>query len=56
MKLMLLTTGSRAGIFKQLPAAGLPDFSRSKQIKTGKIYKIDTKYTKRPHIIPHGQK
>jgi hypothetical protein len=28
--------------------SGLPDFSWSKHIKTGKIYQMTTTYTKRP--------
>jgi hypothetical protein len=36
--------------------AGLPDFSRSKVPKRGKIYQITTKYTKWPQNIPNGLK
>jgi hypothetical protein len=34
----------------------VPDFSRSKHTKTGKIYQMTTKYTKRPLFITSGSK
>jgi hypothetical protein len=36
--------------------SGLPDFSWSESTKTGKVYQMTTNYTKRPYIIPNGNK
>jgi hypothetical protein len=39
------------------PNLGLPDFYWPKNTKTGKVYQIATSYyTKRPYIMPIGQK
>jgi hypothetical protein len=38
------------------PDSGLPDSSWSKHTKMGKVYQMDTNYTKRPYIIPNDQK
>jgi hypothetical protein len=43
-------------LFQWLLATGLPDFSRSKHTKTGRVYQMTTNCAKRPTIIPNGRK
>jgi hypothetical protein len=51
-----ISTTVQIRVRKMRPATGMPDFSRSKRTKTGKIYQMTTNYTKMPYIIAIGRK